>query len=98
MLIITLLFISSTWLVLKFSFFLQLKLAVEVPPAVCDDCYKRVMNEFMKQAKVRPCFCLAFFFFFFLSLGFGNLYFYKIELELKEKISSEKECLVSMSY
>ncbi|OAY55645.2 trigger factor-like protein TIG, Chloroplastic [Manihot esculenta] len=30
----------------------RLKLAVEVPPAVCDDCYKRVMNEFMKQAKV----------------------------------------------
>ncbi|KAF2285710.1 hypothetical protein GH714_007317 [Hevea brasiliensis] len=30
----------------------RLRLSVEVPPAVCDDCYKRVMNEFMKQAKV----------------------------------------------
>ncbi|EEF31176.1 trigger factor-like protein TIG, Chloroplastic [Ricinus communis] len=29
-----------------------LRLTVEVPPAVCDDCYKRVMNEFMKQAKI----------------------------------------------
>ncbi|KAL7189940.1 hypothetical protein ACSBR1_039553 [Camellia fascicularis] len=31
---------------------LQIRLSVEVPPAVCEDCYKRVMNEFMKQSKV----------------------------------------------
>uniref|UniRef100_A0A2N9HGU0 peptidylprolyl isomerase n=1 Tax=Fagus sylvatica TaxID=28930 RepID=A0A2N9HGU0_FAGSY len=30
----------------------SVRLSVEVPPAVCDDCYKRVLNEFMKQAKV----------------------------------------------
>ncbi|CAL5437344.1 unnamed protein product [Camellia sinensis] len=30
---------------------LQIRLSVEVPPAVCEDCYKRVMNEFMKQSK-----------------------------------------------
>ncbi|XP_014502905.1 trigger factor-like protein TIG, Chloroplastic [Vigna radiata var. radiata] len=28
------------------------KLHVEVPPLVCEDCYKRVIAEFMKQAKV----------------------------------------------
>ncbi|CAK9163894.1 unnamed protein product [Ilex paraguariensis] len=28
------------------------KLSVEVPPVVCEDCYKRVINEFMKKAKV----------------------------------------------
>lgn len=32
--------------------FVQVKLTVEVPSAVCDDCYSRVLNEFMKQAKV----------------------------------------------
>ncbi|CAK7322881.1 unnamed protein product [Dovyalis caffra] len=30
----------------------RIRLSVEVPPAVCEDCYGRVMNEFMKQAKV----------------------------------------------
>uniref|UniRef100_A0A2P2LTV9 peptidylprolyl isomerase n=1 Tax=Rhizophora mucronata TaxID=61149 RepID=A0A2P2LTV9_RHIMU len=30
----------------------RVRLHIEAPPAVCDDCYKRVMNEFMKQAKV----------------------------------------------
>lgn len=30
----------------------RVRLNVEVPPAVCDDCYKRVLTEFMKQAKV----------------------------------------------
>ncbi|KAJ8754980.1 hypothetical protein K2173_015492 [Erythroxylum novogranatense] len=30
----------------------RLKLSVEVPPVVCDDCYSRVIREFMKQAKV----------------------------------------------
>ncbi|THG15994.1 hypothetical protein TEA_002471 [Camellia sinensis var. sinensis] len=30
---------------------LQIRLSVEVPPAMCEDCYKRVMNEFMKQSK-----------------------------------------------
>lgn len=30
----------------------RIRLSVEVPPAVCEDCYKRVMNEFTKQAKV----------------------------------------------
>ncbi|GAV85867.1 FKBP_C domain-containing protein/Trigger_N domain-containing protein/Trigger_C domain-containing protein [Cephalotus follicularis] len=30
----------------------RVKLSVEVPPAVCKDCYNRVMTEFMKQAKV----------------------------------------------
>lgn len=27
-------------------------MSVEVPPIVCEDCYKRVLHEFMKQAKV----------------------------------------------
>ncbi|CAL5390391.1 unnamed protein product [Camellia sinensis] len=30
----------------------RIRLSVEVPPAVCEDCYKGVMNEFMKQSKV----------------------------------------------
>ncbi|EXB63261.1 Trigger factor-like protein TIG [Morus notabilis] len=30
----------------------RLKLSVEVPPAVCDDCYNRVLNEFMKQSRI----------------------------------------------
>ncbi|XP_059441079.1 trigger factor-like protein TIG, Chloroplastic [Corylus avellana] len=30
----------------------RVRLSVQVPPAVCEDCYERVMNEFMKQAKV----------------------------------------------
>ncbi|XP_050247494.1 trigger factor-like protein TIG, Chloroplastic [Quercus robur] len=30
----------------------SVRLSVQVPPAVCDDCYSRVLNEFMKQAKV----------------------------------------------
>lgn len=30
----------------------QIRLSVEVPPAVCEDCYRRVIKEFMKQAKV----------------------------------------------
>ncbi|XP_048330045.2 trigger factor-like protein TIG, Chloroplastic [Ziziphus jujuba] len=30
----------------------RVKLTVDVPSAVCDDCYSRVLNEFMKQAKV----------------------------------------------
>lgn len=35
-----------------YNLFKQVRLNVEVPPAVCEDCYKRVVNEFMKQAKV----------------------------------------------
>lgn len=34
------------------SFPLQVRLHVEVPSLVCEDCYKRVIAEFMKQAKV----------------------------------------------
>ncbi|KAG2681948.1 hypothetical protein I3760_11G167000 [Carya illinoinensis] len=30
----------------------RVRLSVGVPQAVCEDCYKRVINEFMKQAKV----------------------------------------------
>lgn len=30
----------------------QVRLSVEVPAVVCDDCYKRVLNEFMKRSKV----------------------------------------------
>nr|AUZ95885.1 Trigger factor [Malus domestica] len=30
----------------------RVKLSIQVPPEVCDDCYKWVMAEFMKQAKV----------------------------------------------
>ncbi|KAL7130903.1 hypothetical protein ABFS83_13G163000 [Erythranthe nasuta] len=30
----------------------RVRLSVEVPALVCDDCYKRVISEFMKQAKV----------------------------------------------
>ncbi|KAK1418019.1 hypothetical protein QVD17_27155 [Tagetes erecta] len=30
----------------------RVRLSVEVPSIICDDCYKRVMNEFMKKAKV----------------------------------------------
>lgn len=30
----------------------RVKLSVNVPPVVCDDCYKRVMRELSKQAKV----------------------------------------------
>ncbi|KAK7300014.1 hypothetical protein RJT34_10845 [Clitoria ternatea] len=30
----------------------SVRLHVEVPPLVCEDCYKRVIAEFMKQAKV----------------------------------------------
>ncbi|TQD70400.1 hypothetical protein C1H46_044063 [Malus baccata] len=30
----------------------RVKLSIKVPPEVCDDCYKRVLAEFMKQAKV----------------------------------------------
>lgn len=30
----------------------QIRLSVEVPSAVCEDCHKRVMTEFMKVAKV----------------------------------------------
>ncbi|XP_030510811.1 trigger factor-like protein TIG, Chloroplastic [Cannabis sativa] len=30
----------------------RLKLTIEVPPAVCDDCYNRVLNEFMKLSKI----------------------------------------------
>ncbi|KAI7739644.1 hypothetical protein M8C21_003126 [Ambrosia artemisiifolia] len=30
----------------------RIRLSVEVPSIVCDDCYKRVLNEFMKKAKV----------------------------------------------
>lgn len=33
-------------------------MSVEVPTVVCDDCYKRVMKEFMKQAKVDGSFKL----------------------------------------
>ncbi|KAF7144970.1 hypothetical protein RHSIM_Rhsim04G0016400 [Rhododendron simsii] len=28
------------------------RLSVEVPPAVCEDCYKRIIKEFMKMSKV----------------------------------------------
>ncbi|XP_028201027.1 trigger factor-like protein TIG, Chloroplastic [Glycine soja] len=34
------------------SFPLQVRLHVEVPSLVCEDCYKRVIAEFMKQAKI----------------------------------------------
>ena len=37
---------------------MQIRVSVEVPPAVCEDCYRRVMNEFTKQAKVRSLFFL----------------------------------------
>ncbi|KAM7504227.1 hypothetical protein LguiB_003131 [Lonicera macranthoides] len=30
----------------------RIRLSVQVPPVVCEDCYKSVINEFMKQAKV----------------------------------------------
>ncbi|KAL5735841.1 hypothetical protein ACOSQ2_030629 [Xanthoceras sorbifolium] len=30
----------------------RVRLSVEVPEAVCEDCYSRVINEFMKQAKI----------------------------------------------
>lgn len=30
----------------------RVKLSIQVPAEVCDDCYKRVIDEFMKQAKV----------------------------------------------
>ncbi|XP_020223145.1 trigger factor-like protein TIG, Chloroplastic [Cajanus cajan] len=30
----------------------RVRLQVEVPPLVCEDCYKRVIAEFMKQAKI----------------------------------------------
>nr|AKM76839.1 trigger factor type chaperone family protein [Monsonia emarginata] len=30
----------------------RLRLSVEVPPAVCEDCYNRVVEEFQRQAKV----------------------------------------------
>ncbi|KAL1307424.1 hypothetical protein AAHE18_17G031400 [Arachis hypogaea] len=30
----------------------RVRLQVEVPPVVCEDCYKRVISEFTKQAKV----------------------------------------------
>ncbi|CAL5422077.1 unnamed protein product [Camellia sinensis] len=29
----------------------RIRLSVEIPPVVCEDCYKSVMNEFMKQSK-----------------------------------------------
>lgn len=29
-----------------------MRLSVEVPSVVCEDCYRRVMREFMKKAKV----------------------------------------------
>ena len=32
--------------------FPQVRLTVEVPPAVCDDCYSRVIKELTKRAKV----------------------------------------------
>jgi hypothetical protein len=35
-----------------YSLFVQVRLSVQVPPAVCEDCYNRVINEFMKKAKV----------------------------------------------
>ncbi|XP_076919339.1 trigger factor-like protein TIG, Chloroplastic [Bidens hawaiensis] len=30
----------------------RIRVSVEVPPVICDDCYKRVITEFMKKAKV----------------------------------------------
>ncbi|KAF3454029.1 hypothetical protein FNV43_RR04474 [Rhamnella rubrinervis] len=30
----------------------RVKLTVEVPSAICDDCYSRILKEFMKQSKV----------------------------------------------
>ncbi|GFP87516.1 trigger factor-like protein tig chloroplastic [Phtheirospermum japonicum] len=30
----------------------RVRLSVEVPAVVCDDCYKKVLNEFMKRSKV----------------------------------------------
>lgn len=32
--------------------FKQVRLSVEVPEEVCKDCYRRVITEFTKQAKV----------------------------------------------
>lgn len=40
------------WLISLSVIFVQVKLSIQVPPEVCDDCYKRVIDEFMKQAKV----------------------------------------------
>lgn len=31
---------------------IQARLSVEVPPAVCEDCYKRALKEFTKISKV----------------------------------------------
>ena len=36
-----------------------MRLSVEVPPVVCEDCYRRVIKEFMKQAKVKCIFCFT---------------------------------------
>ncbi|THG19829.1 hypothetical protein TEA_017656 [Camellia sinensis var. sinensis] len=38
----------------------MIRLSAEVPPAVWEDCYKRVMNEFMKQSKVLLYYHLVF--------------------------------------
>lgn len=42
-----------------------MKLAVEVPPLVCQDCYRRVVREFSKQIKVTICISRRCFFYFF---------------------------------
>lgn len=40
--------------------FMQVRLSVEVPEAVCKDSYKRVLNELMKQVKVLVSFTCEF--------------------------------------
>lgn len=42
----------TKYVFLRISVSLQVILHVEVPPPVCEDCYNRVIAEFMKQAKV----------------------------------------------
>lgn len=49
---ILVLILFFVWLISLSVIFVQVKLSIQVPPEVCDDCYKRVIDEFMKQAKV----------------------------------------------
>ena len=74
--------------------FVQVRLSVEVPPAVCDDCYKRVISEFMKQAKVK-----SFLYKNPLRTPFGNLLKKGLFLFLLGTgFSSWKECSGEYSY
>lgn len=52
-----------------------MRLSVEVPEVVCDDCYKRVIKEFTKQAKVTGSFKL---FLCCLELYFIYLFVFKL--------------------